>query len=139
MYLEGYLNQFEHMHHTPKSYWMIGCRGPFGIIDYNREEQIIYKILSLHDAIEPTQLDNCNCGVIWCLFVYDMMMQAAILYTYNNMYTNDHILITTKLDKTWTDSSFSNSLIGSLDVTLESEIIEKQKDYCERLFKCFRD
>ena len=118
---------------------MMGCRGHFGIYDYNREEQINYKILSLHDTVEPTQLDNCNCGVIWCLFVYDMMMQTAILYTDNNVYTNDHISITTKLGKTWTDPSLFNFLIGSLDVTLESEILKKQKEHCERSFKCFWD
>jgi hypothetical protein len=72
-----------YLSHTPRSYYMLGCSGPFGMLDVRGDRNITYKILTLHKAVKPVQLietDSFNCGLIWCLFVYDMMLQVTNCY-----------------------------------------------------------
>ena len=45
IYLDGQLDKMHDLNHTPKSYLLLGSSGPFGIIDYNHEEHIEYKVL----------------------------------------------------------------------------------------------
>ncbi len=64
----------------PKSFWMLRCSSPFGIIDINDDSKIASEILELHPDVRPVQTDSYNCGVIWCLLVYDMMLQVKNLF-----------------------------------------------------------
>ena len=63
---------------------MIGCSGPFGKLDAKIGDSLLtYKLLTLPKEVRPVQpvKDNLfNCGLIWCLFVYDMMLQVLNLY-----------------------------------------------------------
>lgn len=72
MMVEGVFNLFNLDNHTPESYWLLGCRGPFGVTDVENSDRITYPILQRHDKCIPRQNDNNNCGVIWCLFIMDM-------------------------------------------------------------------
>ena len=84
MAIDGVLGEFNHKKHTPRTYWMIGCTGPFGKIDVKAGKSFFtYKILTLHQDVRPVQTvadDWFNCGLIWCLFVYDMMLQVTKSY-----------------------------------------------------------
>ena|SRR5687768_6868374 len=80
---EGVYTDSNINHHTPKSYWVIGCCGPFGIVDKNLLGKITFPLLKVDDRIKPKQNDNFNCGVIWCLFIHDMMQQASVPYTFS--------------------------------------------------------
>ena len=127
------------MHHTPKSYWILGCQGSFGIIDQNKAERLTYPILSLHKHIQPTQLDSCNCGVIWCLFMYDLMMQVPVPYTFDRIYKEGYMLLSTRLGKTWTEPSIYNQLLCTQNLSENLDNLEKQQNYCQTLFHCFCD
>src|SRR5687767_13283181 len=37
IYLDSQLHKMYDTNHTPKSYWLLGCSGPFGIIDSTNE------------------------------------------------------------------------------------------------------
>src|SRR5688500_6049168 len=63
-----------------KTYFMLGCSGPFGILDVKDNSMITYKILTLHKLVRPVQTDGCNCRLIYCLFVYNMMLQFGNPY-----------------------------------------------------------
>lgn len=43
---------------------MLGCVGPFGIIDPHHEDRVEYKILHLNEYICQKQNVSCTCGVI---------------------------------------------------------------------------
>ena len=75
--------EFNYLNHTPRTYWVLGCSGPFGKLDVRDDSKITYKILTLHKDIKPKQMvqtDWFNCGLIWCLFVFDIMLQVTELY-----------------------------------------------------------
>ena len=63
---------------------MTGCSGPFGKLDAKKGDSLLtYKLLTLPQEVrpvQPVQDDWFNCGLIWCLFVYDMMLQVPNSY-----------------------------------------------------------
>ena len=61
---ENQLHRFSYLSHTPKSYWLLGCTGPFGMIDVINDNKHTFRILQLHKYIKPIQRDSYNCGVI---------------------------------------------------------------------------
>ena len=98
------LKEFNVLNHTPRSYWMLGCSGPFGKLNVRDDDKITYKILTLHQDVRPKQLvetDWYNCGLIWCLFVYDMMLQVTVSY-YNILPQDSKELpLSLGIGKTW--------------------------------------
>ena len=70
-------------YHTPESYWLMGCCGPFGILDKNLLGKITYPMLKNYSRLKPKQFDSCNCGVICCLFMMDIMQQALTTYDFD--------------------------------------------------------
>src|SRR5688572_26456969 len=74
MVLEKKIDYFNYLDHTPRTYFMLGCSGPFGILDVKDDSMLTYKLLTLHNSVRPIQTDGSNCGLIWCLFVFDMML-----------------------------------------------------------------
>lgn len=102
MHVEGLLDKFNYEHHTAATYWLLGCRGPFGIINLQeRAEHTCYMQYRLHKDVTPRQRDGHNCGVIWCLFVYDMMLQASV--SYKNIMATGTVVLPVKfgIGKTW--------------------------------------
>src|SRR5687767_3779475 len=99
--LEGQLKNMHDLNHTPESYWLLGCCGPFGIIDQKRNEKVEYKIFNLNEYITPKQGDNCNCAVIWCLFIYDIMMQAPLSYDFDVFELHNYLPTSLQIGKTW--------------------------------------
>src|SRR5690349_4694260 len=82
MMADGCYKEFDLRNHTPESYWLMGCCGPFGILDKNLLGKITFPIFKLHNNIKPKQYNGCNCGVIWCLFILDIMQQALNTYDF---------------------------------------------------------
>ena len=83
---------------------MLGCSGPFGKLDVRDDDKITYKILMLHKDVRLRQLvetDWYNCGLIWCLFVSDMMLQVTV--SYYNILQNDsrELPLSLGIGKTW--------------------------------------
>lgn len=63
MSVEGVLEQFDYKNHTPKSFWILGCRGPFGIIKSSQPDMLCYPMLSAStDTARPLEL--------WCYLVF---------------------------------------------------------------------
>ena len=89
------------INHSSKSYWLLGCCGPFGIIDQQNKAKIEYKILSVNDYITPKQKDGSNCGITWCLFIYDIMMQAIVPYDFDLQESNIYLPTSLGIGKTW--------------------------------------
>ena len=80
MMVEGVYKSFSIGNHTAKSYWLMGCCGPFGIIDCELLGNFSFPLLHLDKKIQPKQHDGWNCGIICCLFVYNIMQQALVPY-----------------------------------------------------------
>ena len=98
------MHAFNVFNNMPRSYWMLGCSGPFGKLDVRSDSMITYKILTLHKdvrPIQPVETDSYNCGLIWCLFVYDMMLQVTVSY-YNILPQDSRELpLSLGIGKTW--------------------------------------
>src|SRR5687768_15540281 len=101
MEIEKQLEHFDYQVHTQKSFWMLGCCGPFGIVDMRGDDKITYKIIKLHGNFIPVQTNGVNCGVIWCLFVFDLMQQAAVPYNFLLDDTNGVMPFGLGIGKTW--------------------------------------
>ena len=82
MMVEDVYKIFDIVNHTPESYFLIGCCGPFGILDKALLGKITFPLLHLDIKIKPKQFDGSNCGVIWCLFIFDIMQQALFPYDF---------------------------------------------------------
>ena len=80
--VEGVYANFNWTNHLQHSCWLIGCCGPFGIIDSMVSGKITYPVLHLDGKIKHKQNESFNCGVIWCLFIFDVMQQALIPYDF---------------------------------------------------------
>ena len=80
MMAEDLYGKFILENHTPESYWLRGCCGPFGILDKNLLGKITFPFLKIDNRLKPKQFDSCNCGVIWCLFMMDIIQQALTTY-----------------------------------------------------------
>src|ERR687890_2102436 len=101
MVLEKKIDYFNYLDHTPRTYFMLGCSGPFGILDVKDNSMITYKILSLHQSVRPIQTDGSNCGLVWCLFVYDMMLQFGNSYHNILPHGSRELLLKLGIGKTW--------------------------------------
>ena len=77
---EGVLGEFDYTKHTSMTYWLLGCSGPFGIIDVRNNDRITFKQWHLPQDMKPKQVDSYNCGVIWCMFIFEMMCQIPMSY-----------------------------------------------------------
>ena len=117
----------------------MGRQGPFGIIDKNNPEWLNYPILNIHKCVQPIQIDSCNCGVIWCLFIFDLMMQVPLPYTLDRVYKDGFISLSTKFGKTWTEPSIFNQLLQTQTLSCNMDNSKKQENYCQNLFQCFCD
>ena len=53
MAMEQKLDKFHYTFHTPRTYYMLGCRGPFGVVNMKDHNRITFKILTLHKEIRP--------------------------------------------------------------------------------------
>src|SRR5687768_10967209 len=108
------LHELNYRNHTARSYWMLGCSGPFGKLNVKNNSLITYKILTLHKDVKPVQLidtDWFNCGFIWCLFVYDMMLQVCVSY-YDIMEPGSSELpVSLGIGKTWLHPKIYEALI----------------------------
>ena len=82
MMVEGVFKDFNYKNHSFQSYWIMGCCGPFGIVDEYIPSKITFPILKVDKRIKPQQIDAWNCGPIWCLFIHDMMQQALVPYDF---------------------------------------------------------
>ena len=51
MAIENKLKDFNFWNHTTKTFYMLGCSGPFGILDMKNDDRIAYKILELHKDV----------------------------------------------------------------------------------------
>ena len=51
--------------------------------------------------ITPKQKDAHNCGPIWCLFVYDMMLQASVSYQHKLDPETNELPVKFGIGKTW--------------------------------------
>src|SRR5688572_5301400 len=93
---------------------MLGCSGPFGKLDVKNNSLITYKILTLHKDVKPVQLIDTNwfnCGFIWCLFVYDIMLQVCVSF-YNIMETGySELPLFCGIGKTWLHPKNRKSLV----------------------------
>ena len=135
---EGIMDEFDYRNHTPATYWMLGVRGPFGICDMlTAEETITYKLLRLNDNIRPKQRDGCNCGVIWCLFVYDMLLQSFVPYDFELTNYNE-LPLKIGIGKTWLPPNiYKNILAGyAVDFKKEEKMMTK---HCQAMYKIFRE
>ena len=83
MMVDGLYGNFVLANHTPKRYWLMGCCGSFDILDINLLGKITYPILLLDSRVKPKQFNGCNCGVIWFLFIMNIMKQAHTSYNFN--------------------------------------------------------
>ena len=101
IHLDDQLDKLDIKNHSPKSYWLLGCCGPFGVIDIHNESRIEYHILSVNNYISPKQKDASNCGILWCLFIYDIMMQAIVPYDLDLQESNNFLPISLGIGKTW--------------------------------------
>jgi hypothetical protein len=108
--LDGKLEKMNDINHNPKSYWMLGCVGPFSIINPEHTEKVEYNILLLNESICPKQTDGCNCGIIWCLFIYNMMMQARVSYNFNPNELQNYLPTNIGIGKTWLFPKLFNAL-----------------------------
>ena len=132
MMIENVLDRFDYMVHTPKTYWLLGFRGPFGIIDNSGDEsRINYKILMLNEKIRPRQFDGWNCGVIWCLFVFDLMLQASVPYNFAPVQSNE-LPETLGIGKTWLPPKIK----GDLNPESYDTAVSK---HGQRMCKIFRE
>ena len=110
--------------HTPKSYWLLGCCGPYGIIQSPIDERVQFPILSLNGFINPKQSDGWNCGVIWLLFIYDIMMQAPVPYDIDPSETSFVLPTKCGIGKTWLMPKLFDAIINlesPLSVTPDME------------------
>ena len=80
MMAEDLYGKFVLENQTPESCWLMGCCGPFGILDKNLLGKNTYPMLKIDSRLKPKQFDSCNCGVFWCLFIMDIMQQALTTY-----------------------------------------------------------
>lgn len=56
---EGLLKNFNYKNHTTVTYWMLGCSGPFGIINVGKgKTKSTYKIWRLHQEVALKQSDG---------------------------------------------------------------------------------
>ena len=115
---------------------MLGCSGPFGKLDVRDDSQITYKILTLHQDVRPRQpvkQDSFNCGLIWCLFVYDMMLQVTESY-YNILPQGYRELpLSLGIGKTWLHPRVFNSLHGIKSSTINKKDKDHYKVMCNDL------
>ena len=141
MRLEGMLDNFDFMNHTSKSYWLLGARGPFGIIDFLKKDRKRFPILKMHEAIIPIQKDKCNCGVIWCLFIYDLMMQASIPYNQDLSMSPNYLPISMNIGKTWMEPNvFARLKAEPFSHDYKDKTWRKQKIiYTQNIYKILRE
>src|SRR5688500_3241105 len=80
----------------------MGCSGPFGIIGQENPEKISFPLLNLDNKIQLKQKDGVNCGVIWCLFIYNLMQQALTPFDFKfNIKKKNLLPLTIGIGKTW--------------------------------------
>lgn len=80
MILNETFDDFNIYNHTGSTYWLLGCSGLFGSINMTDLCKIAYYQIYLNPYVKAKQAEGFNCGVIWCLFVYDKMFQVAYCY-----------------------------------------------------------
>lgn len=125
--------------HTPESYWLIGCCGPFGVVDKDLLGKIRFPSLKLDDKVTAKQTDVFNCGVIWCLFMHEVMQQSFISYTFSfEKRRINQLPLSTGIGKTWIHPTLYGYLIGNQIKTISEKLKSMQKDYEITLYQAFR-
>ena len=123
MALENVLDSFNYQDHTPRTYWMIGCSGPFGKLDVKQGDSFLtYKLLTLPKEVRPVQPvkdDWFNCGLIWCLFVYDMMLQVPNSYYQILGPTTTELPIGLGIGKSWLHPRIYRALVITKSKTVK--------------------
>ncbi len=140
MMVDDVYKSFDLSNHTPQSYWMMGCCGPFGIIDFASPGTIIFPILNLDKRVNPKQHDDYNYGVIWCLFVHDIMQQALVPYDFKfDVNQKQLIPVTAGIGKTWISPSiYSHLITGELQV-MDDTTQARQMEHEILLYQVFRE
>ena len=139
MMVEGVYKNFNLGNHTAKSYWLMGCCGPFGIIDIDLLGKITFPTLRLDNKIQPKQHDGWNCGIIWCLFVYNMMQQASVPYDFKFDKKQRHLLpIDIGIGKTWIHPDIYSQYIEN-NRAMDEKTKEKQKLHESYLYSAVQE
>jgi len=140
MMVEDVYKNFDIANHTPESYFLIGCCGPFGILDKDLLGKITYPLLHLDNKIKPKQIDGSNCGVIWCLFIFDIMQQALFPYDFEFDKKKKGLLpIDIGIGKTWIHPNQWVATIKNQKSASKEKAEKSQKEYQESLYKAFRE
>ena len=111
--IEGKIHEDFNIHnHFSSRFWLMRCCDPFGVNDINLPENTIYLILKLDNKLQPKQHDISNCGIIWCLFIYNLMQQALVLYS-NVKFDMKKYLLSADLGigKTWIHLNLFSNII----------------------------
>lgn len=140
MLSEDIYKNFSIESHTPQSYWLMGCCGPFGILDTNVLGKITFPLLYLDKRVMLRQHDGVNCGVIWCLFIFDLMQKALV--PYNNISfdkTKKVLPVELGIGKTWILPLQWSFLLDNSPVAVEEKSLRLQKEHQLKLFKAFRE
>ena len=63
---------------SSREYWMLGVRGPFGIVSagWNRAADFpcYFPVITVPRYMLPRQVDEYNCGLVWMSFVFDFII-----------------------------------------------------------------
>ena len=138
--------EFNIAKHTPESYWLLGCRGPFGVINAEKPELIRYPLLSMPVLVQIKQRDGYNCGVIWCLFLLEMVVnQAGRPYNFKDELIENVLPNQRYFGRTWMKPNIF-SMIEELkndDTKMPENLIElhskEQPVHLSKLMKIFRE
>lgn len=135
---ENVYDKFNLRNHVPRSYWLMGCSGPFGIIDSSLLSKIVFPLLKLDMWIRPKQVDGVNCGYIWCLFVYDLMQQSLVPYDFAVDKDKRNVLpITIGIGKTWVHLQLFSDLMQKKKISFTAKLRAMQASFHDSLLKLF--
>ena len=140
MMAENLYDKFNIKNHNARSYYIMGCCGPFGILDIEHPEKISFLLLHLDNQIILKQKDGVNCGVIWCLFIYDLMQQAFTLFDFelDKKKKRNVLPIKIGIGKTWIQPSVFSGYLNSAKEQPKSKNELNQVLHEIALFKLFR-
>lgn len=137
---DGVYNQFYLENHTPKSYYLMGCCGPFGILDEIDTSKVTIPILLLPPNIHPVQHDGTSCGVIWCLFIYDMMLQALVPFDIKLLDKQENtLLLGTGIGKSWIEPGMHPVIAANPGRPLGNKAREAQRLHQTTVFNVLRE
>ena len=110
-----------------------------GLLISQKKDRKKFPILKLHEAIMPNQPDKCNCGVIWYLFIYDLMMQASIPYNFDVSSSPNPLPLSMGIGKTWLEPNLFERLKADPSAELYKDKAWKKKklDYSQIIYKIF--